>query len=243
MRNKTLQKGLVILEALAAEARAFSLAEVAAMVGLDKSQTCRLLQTLAAMGYVIQDSRTRKYRIGLRTLELSSSILSRMELHRTGMAYLRNLSDGVNATSYLGVLHLGQVLTFATVYPAGVYRDDMPGFGSVMALDNSAMGRVLLANMSCEERGDTGKQLEEQLGRIRAEGIAVIIKGANLTEGVVGVAAPVRTFEGRVVAALGASLGLSAWQECNQGEFRAAVKAGAQGLSFALGHAASRIAL
>ncbi|HPJ99613.1 MAG TPA: helix-turn-helix domain-containing protein, partial [Candidatus Hydrogenedentes bacterium] len=92
MRNKTLQKGLLILEALAEEARDFSLAEVAAMSALGKSQACRLLQTLAAMGYVVRDPRTRRYRIGLRTLELSASVLSRMELHRMGITYLHQLS-------------------------------------------------------------------------------------------------------------------------------------------------------
>jgi DNA-binding IclR family transcriptional regulator len=243
MRNKTLQKGLLILEALAAEAREFSLAEVASMVALDKSQTCRLLQTLAAMDYVIRDPRTRKYRIGLRTLELSSSILSRMELYRTGIPYLRDLSDRVHATSYLGVLHQGRVLVIATVYPAGVYRDNAPGFGSVMALRNCAMGKVLLAHMSPEEAGEIGAEFKKQLERIRAEDVAVIIKGANLTESVVGVAAPVRNYEGQVIAALGASLGLSAWQEHDQGDFREAVKTAAAGLSFGLGHAASRIAL
>jgi DNA-binding IclR family transcriptional regulator len=243
MRNKTLQKGLTILEAVATEARDFSLAEVAAMVALDKSQTCRLLQTLAAMGYVIRNPKTRRYRIGLRTLEVSSSILSRMELHRTGMPYLHDLSDSLDATSYLGLPHLGQVLIVATAYPAGVYRDDAPGFGSVMALHNSAMGKVLCAHMPPEEAGEIAGRLKDQLARIRVEDCAVIIKGSNLTEGIVGVAAPVRNFDGRVVAALGASLGLSAWQDCNQQEFREAVKAAASGLSFALGHAASRIAL
>ena len=243
MRNKTLQKGLLLLEALAAEARDFSLAEVAAMVALDKSQTCRLLQTLAAMGYVVRDPRTRRYRIGLRTLELSASILSRMEIHRVGITYLRQLSDRVEATCYLGVPHLGQVLIVATVYPAGVYRDDLPGFGSVMALDHSAMGKVLLAHMSTKEAGAAGQQLKRQLARVRAQQIAVIIKSSVLTESVVGVAAPVRNHEGRVIAALGASLPLFTWKHTDHTAFQLAVLATANGLSFALGHASSRIAL
>ncbi len=243
MRNKTLQKGLLILEALSAEARDFALAEVAAMSALGKSQTCRLLQTLAAMGYVVQDPSTRRYRIGLRTLELSSSILSRMKLHRVGISYLHQLSDDVQAASYLGVLHLGQVLIVATVYPAGVYRDDVPGFGSVMPLTNSAMGKVLLAHMPSKETGDEGRQLARQLERIRAENSAVIIKGSVLTDSVVGVAAPIRNSEGRIIAALGASLQLQTWEQTEQAVFRAAVLSAANGLSFALGHAASRIAL
>ena len=79
MRNVTLKKGLAILETVAAQARDFSLSEVAQLTGLDKSDACRLLRTLVSTGYVTQDPRNRQYRVGLRTLDLSASLLSRTE--------------------------------------------------------------------------------------------------------------------------------------------------------------------
>ncbi len=239
MRNATLEKGLLLLEAMASEARDFSLAELAGLSGLEKSHACRLVKSLVARGYAIQDQKSRAYRIGLRTLELSSSILARMELHRVGITYLRDLSDRVDASTYLGVLHLGQVLTVATMYPGGVYKDGAPGFGSVMELDDSAMGKVLVT-FSDAMRGD-GLVPEQELAAIREGGVGRVMKPKGSAPKEVGVAAAVRNCEGHVVAALGASLSKVDWDQRDQDEFSTEVRRAAGGLSFALGHAASRV--
>ncbi|MBN2307640.1 MAG: IclR family transcriptional regulator [Candidatus Hydrogenedentes bacterium] len=250
MRNATLQKGLLLLETMAAEAREFTLAELAQLTGLDKGHACRLLKTFVANGYVNRHPRTRRYWIGLRTLELSHSILSRMELRRVGMAYIRDLSDRLGAATYLGVLHLGRVLTVATVYPAGCYTDGAPGFGSVMELTQSAMGKVLLAHMPPEQRaellpeqGARSQEWAEELDEIARSGVGVILKPSGPAPTVIGVAAPIRTSEGRVVAAIGASDQKASWDGRDQEQFRTAVRNAGQGLSFALGHAASRVTL
>lgn len=243
-RNSNLLKGLVVLETMAAEAREFSLAEVAELTGLDKSHACRLLQSLAELGYVLRNGRNRKYRIGLRTLELSSSILARMDVHRLGLAYLREVSDRLRASSYLGVLHRGKVLTLATAYPAGVYSDGVPGFGSVMDLDDSAMGKVLLAFSGEEERKaltEVSEAFARELDEVAGSGIGFVVKRRGSEMEVVGVAAPVRDWQGRVIAALGASVAKAMWDGVDQEGFRNAVKNAAGGLSFALGYAAGRL--
>jgi DNA-binding IclR family transcriptional regulator len=244
-RNTTLQKGLAILETMAMDARELSLAEVASLTGLEKSRACRLLQTLAGTGYVVQDPKSRRYRIGLRTLELSSGILSNMPLYRAGVAYLHDVSDRLNAPSYLGVLHLGKVLTIATVYPAGVYVEGAPGFGTVMKLEESAMGKVLLAHADrVREAGgaDRSHELAQELGRVAEAGFATIMKGMGSDSAVAGVAAPVRSGQGSVIAALGASVSGEGWAACDQERFIGAVRRGADGLSFALGWVAGRLA-
>ena len=238
MRNTTLQKGLLILEAMALEARDFSLSEVASLTGVERSHACRLLQTLVSMGYVVQDPASRRYRVGLRTLELSAGTLSAMPVYRLGVTYLRELSDEQDAATYLGVRHLGKVLTIATVYPAGMFTENAPGFGTVMPLDYSAMGKVLLAH----DGGEAPAGMAGELAEVAATGIATIRKGGAGSEGVVGVAAPVRDGSGEVVAALGISLMAGAWDGRDQERFKASVRRVAGGLSFALGHVAGRAA-
>ena len=241
MVKGTLEKGLLVLETLAAEAREFRLAEVAALTGLDKSNACRLLQTLVAKGYVTRDPDTRKYRIGLRTLELSASILSRMELRRSGITYLRDLSDQLGATTYIGVPHLGKVLIIETAYPSSVYVDGMPDFGSVLGLESSAMGKVLLSHMPAEEQAGVMPDTEEFRNDIRNvadTGVAVIDR-----VNVIGVAAPVRNYRGRVVASMGASVSREQWDRLDAEAFKPAVRMAAEKLSFAIGHAASRVTL
>jgi DNA-binding IclR family transcriptional regulator len=245
-RNSNLLKGLAVLETMAAEAREFSLAEVAELTGLDKSHACRLLQSLVEAGYVVRNSQNRRYHIGLRTLELSSSILARMDVYTLGQAYLREVSDRLRSSSCLGVLHCGKVLTVATVYPAGVYAGKAPGFGSVMDLDDSAMGKVLLAYMALEDQQrvlDGDERLDLELEAVSRSGLATILKPKDADPAVVGVAAPVRNSDGQVIAALGASTSKEDWDALDQETFRNTVRNAAGGLSFALGHAAARLDL
>lgn len=243
MRNVTLQKGLVLLETLASEARDFPLSELAAVTGLDKGHACRLVQSLVAMGYAVQDPATRAYRIGLRTVELSSGILTRMDLCRVGMAYLHELADRLTVTSYLGVLHLGRLLTVATQYPAGVYRDGVPGFGSVMDLYESAMGRALVADMTDEKRSELDLDPEAWapvLAEAAETGAGIVRKPMDSDPSVIGVAAVVRGFQGRTLGALGASTSITHFEETGRERFVAAIQESARGLSFALGHGEAR---
>lgn len=242
MRNNTLEKGLLVLETLACEARDFPLVELARLTGLEKSHACRLLQSLVTRGYVIQDPKSRKYRIGLRTLELSSSILARMEMHRQGIAWLHDLADRLNVTTYLGVPHLNQVLVIATVYPAGIYRDEVPGFGSILPFHDSAMGRVIIANMPEELRPETMRDMPE-LKEINRTGIGVIMKPPDRTPDIVGVASAVRNARGQTIGALGASTDYTHWLELGGDRVGIQVRRAAESLSFALGYAASRITL
>lgn len=246
--HNTLLKGIVILEALAGEAREFSLAELAALTGLGKSQACRLLKTLVEQGYVVQNAGTRSYRIGLRTLELSASILERMEVRRAGLAYLHDLSDRTRSPSYLGVGHLGKVLIVETAYPAGVYSASSPGFGSTLPLHDSAMGRAMLAEMSVEERlrhvpGSADEGLAAAIEEARRTGVAVIVRERGDGSAVVGVAAVVRNCRGQAIAALGASTDKEDWDRRDQEAYKRAVAKAAAGLSFALGYAAGRLTL
>ncbi|MCP4645566.1 MAG: helix-turn-helix domain-containing protein [bacterium] len=237
-RNSNLQKGLYVLETMAAEARGFSVAEVANLTGMDRGHACRLLKTLVDRGYVVQDTGSREYRIGLRTLELSSEILSGMGLYRVGQVYIRDLSDRLGVSTYLGVPHLDQVLTIATVYAAGRFEERAPGFGSTMTPHESAMGKVLLAHglLTSETRLDNTEQAD-----ILEEGCALVSKPLDDLPRVVGVAAPVYDHRGTVIAAVGASLTAADWELKDHDAFQHQVRTAGQGLSFALGHAASRV--
>lgn len=243
MPNVTLEKGLLVLETMAADAKEFSLGEISELTGLSRSHACKLLASLVSRGYVVRNGATRGYQIGLRTLELSSSILERMELRRRGLAYLHDLSDRTGSASYLGVNHMGKVLVLETVYPAGVYNAATPGFGSTMPLHDSAMGWAMLAAMPPEERVKnipTDQNLDREIARTQCDGVAVIERPREPHATVVGVAAVVRDYRGQVIGALGASTGKEDWDHRDQVGYKTHVINAAAGLSFALGHAASR---
>jgi DNA-binding IclR family transcriptional regulator len=246
MPNVTLEKGLIVLEAMASDAKEFSLSEISELTGLSRSHACKLLATLVSCGYVVKNPETRNYQIGLRSLELSASILDRMEVRRVGLTYLHDLSDSLNSPSYIGLLHQCRVLTVETVYPAGVYNTNSPGFGSTMPLYDSAMGWALLASMSVEKRREyipENSNLSTELAEVEQSGVAVIQRPRGEHPAIVGVAAVVKNYQGIVIAALGASTSKKEWDGLDQGNFKNAVVKAASGLSFALGYAAGRLVL
>lgn len=239
-RNVTLQKGLLILETLAAEAREFTVTELAELTGLSPSQTCVLLATLVAADYVVRNPQNRRYRIGLRALELSSDILARMEVRRAGLTHLYDLMRQTGGQTLLGVPHRRGVLIVETVYPEGRYDSEHPGFGSLLRLTGSAMGKALLAHLpeaeqreACSE--ETLAEMAEELAGIRRYGLASQIVHDGREPVSQGWGTVVRGPRGKIVAALGVRVPWWRWEACDQERFLLQVLLAARGLSLALG--------
>ncbi|MBG0770906.1 MAG: helix-turn-helix domain-containing protein, partial [Anaerolineaceae bacterium] len=64
-------RGLEVLELLSNSEQPLGVTQIAAVVNYDKSTVYRLLSTLMARGYVVQDPDTRRYMPGLQILSLS----------------------------------------------------------------------------------------------------------------------------------------------------------------------------
>ena len=239
-KNVTLQKGLLILETLAAQAREFTVSELADQIGLGRSQTCELLATLVAADYVVRNPRNRRYRIGLRPLELSSDILARMELRRAGLTYLYDLMRQTGGQTHLGVQHRGAVLIVESCYPEGRYDPTHPGFGGMLSLTASAMGKVLRAHLPEAARrqavsAGTLALLAAELAEIRHLGLAMQVGYDGLTPVSQGWGTVVRGPTGGITAVLGVRVTWKKWELCDQERFLHQVLGAARGLSLALG--------
>ncbi|NLO75059.1 MAG: helix-turn-helix domain-containing protein [candidate division WS1 bacterium] len=243
-RHVTLRKGLLILETLAAEAREFSVTELAERIGLGRSQTCEMLATLVETGYVLRNPHTRRYRIGLRTVELSSDILSRLEVRRVGMTYLFELMQQTGAHTVLGVPHRGGVLILEACYPEGLYNPTHPHFGALLSMGNSALGRALLAHLPEEERqrlcsAEELAELTPLLAEAQRTGLAPHIGYEEGKPVSMAYGAAIRDAEGEIVALLGCRIDWQAWEQGDQDLFRHRVLTTVQGLSRALGYVPS----
>ena len=68
--SRTLARGLTLLTALGEHQEGATVSGLAEATGLDRAVLYRLLDTLAAEGFVTRDPDTRRYRLGLSMLEL-----------------------------------------------------------------------------------------------------------------------------------------------------------------------------
>lgn len=108
-RDKTLRKGLHILELLTSKG-ALNLREIATQTGLTKANTHQLLQTLIEEGYVGQDPATSQYDATLKLWEVGTQHYERLDLVRPCMAAMERLSQETRETINLGMLESRDVV-------------------------------------------------------------------------------------------------------------------------------------
>ncbi len=211
---QSLERGLLALAALRDSPHAeLSLTELAQRVGLHKSTLHRLLVTLERNGFVAQDERTRRYRLGLAFLEFTHQAVERLEVRRHALRVMHALALESGESVYLSVLSGGKTVCVEEVVPPrGVTLGSNVGVALPLHLTGS--GKCFLAWATevalprlpggGEHAGVDRSALAAELLRVRRSGYAT---NDEATEpGVRYAAAPVFGGDGRIVATL--SLGV-----------------------------------
>ena len=107
---QAMDRGLAVLEGLAAAPGDAALAELAAQFSWHKTTTLRLLKTLERHGYVEQDPASQKYRLGLGILRLGRALDRRLDLRERARGELAELARLCRQTAHLAVLDRGEVV-------------------------------------------------------------------------------------------------------------------------------------
>jgi len=215
---KVLDKSLSVLELLLQKDSAMNMTELSEKLELYPSTIHRILDTLKYRGYVEQDPHTQKYQLGLKALELGMAKLHQMDLVREATPYLKELVNQCNETVHLGVLEEGEVLYLAKEESSQTIRM-ISYVGKRAPLHCTALGKVLLAYLPAEERKKIlGKrelprltentitdkrELEKELDKVREQGFA--LDREENEKDVRCVAAPIRNYQGEVIAAVSVS--------------------------------------
>ena len=215
---KVLDKSLSVLELLLQQGSAMNMTEISERLEIYPSTIHRILDTLKHWGYVEQDSHTQKYQLGLKALELGMAKLHQMDLVREAAPYLKELVNQCNETVHLGVLEEGEVLYLAKEESSQTIRM-ISYVGKRAPLHCTSLGKVLLAYLSAEERkkilGEKvlprltektitdKRELEKELNKVKKQGFA-LDRGENEKD-VRCIAAPIRNYQGEVIAAVSIS--------------------------------------
>jgi len=215
---KVLNKSLSVLEILLQQGSAMNMTEISERLEIYPSTIHRILDTLKHWGYVEQDSHTQKYQLGLKVIELGMAKLHQMDLAREATPYLKELVNQCNETVHLGVLEEGEVLYLAKEESSQTIRM-ISYVGKRAPLHCTALGKVLLAFLPEEERKKILEQkelprltdntitdrnkLEKELSKIQKQGFA--LDQEENEKDVRCISAPIRNYQGRVIAAVSIS--------------------------------------
>jgi IclR family transcriptional regulator, KDG regulon repressor len=210
----TLGRALDVLLALGDESATanggLGVVGVATLLGREKSQVSRTLKTLAERGLVDRDPDTLEYRLGARIYALAVQA-GRNRLLAVAPPALRELVTDLGETAHLSVLQGREVLTLLSESSPRVVRAG-DWSGRTVPAHCTSSGRALLwdedmdgltATFGTARSGPQLEELHEHILAARPNGYAAVRE--EFEPGLVGAAAPVRDFRGRVVAALNVS--------------------------------------
>jgi IclR family KDG regulon transcriptional repressor len=212
----SLKRGLAILLILG-EGGELGVTRVAELVGREKSQVSRTLKVLADHGLVERDPETLAYRLGWRLFALAA-VAGEQRLISAAPRHLGELVRTFEESAHLSVLQRADVLTVVSESPpqavqavswvGRVAPAGCTSAGYALLIDRDRQGlEQLLPDTAFRRNHPHGPQsadeLWERLVGARVRGYA--LADEDFEPGLVAVAAPVRDFRGRVVAAVNIS--------------------------------------
>jgi DNA-binding IclR family transcriptional regulator len=210
--DTTTVKALTVIEALSLSEEPRGVAELSRQIGFSKSNTFRILGTLASQGYVHSHPETGRYALTLKIWEQAARVIERHPVRRVAQSQLKILFGQLNETVLLSVFD----------YPHVLYIDKIEGeypvrasarVGSRAPAWRTASGKSMLAYQpehTITKMTDEGllpaeslPLLKTELEEVRQRGFAFSFNGSR--QGVNSVSAPVWGPEAIPVAALSVS--------------------------------------
>ncbi len=191
------------------------LSEISRATALNKTTAFNLLASLVTLRFIEQDEHSRRYRLGLRNLELGRIVQQRLHISHLARPILADLCRKTNETVNLGIPDLldlfvvdsfqGSQILHATTYAGWRSLYHCTALGKAFMPQWDAPMRRTIYN-SCGLPRQTAHTvtdidtLEAQLTRFRAQGYALDV-GENEV-GVNGIATSIVNGLGEVAAAI-----------------------------------------
>lgn len=212
--TQAVSRALTLLKSFTDKQPEQSLVELAQGANLNKTTTYRLMTALEREGMVVRNGQTDAYRLGPEIIVLGGRAMRSNSLRVIGRPEIEALAQQTRETATLEVLFKGQVLILDEVsggYLIGAAHE----IGGQWPLHVTSTGKVFLAYLPQAKRErlmqfplasftpktlTTAAKLQQELSDIRRQGYA--IANEELEIGFVAIGAPVRNYDGQIVAAI-----------------------------------------
>lgn len=211
-------RAIEILECFTGKHAELGISEISEYMGLSKSTIYGLVNTLKVAGFLEQNLKTKKYRLGIRLFELGNLAHSRMDLRDEARPFCKVLSEEYQITVHLAtfdqsdVIYIDKLVNYdmqiasskigrrAPMYCTGV------GKAILAYTDNEYLEKFVLSKQLQKITENTitiPEKLIEELQLIRSRGYAV--DDEEIEIGLRCVAAPIFNDKAYPIGAISAS--------------------------------------
>lgn len=246
---KSAKRSLDILQLLTTREAALTFSQIGEELGLPRSSLHGLLATLVDSGWIAYDAGTRRYWLGIRTLEAGNAYLRAQDLPNRALPLMEGIRDALDETVQLSVLD-GRFNVYVAKVDGRQPLALASAVGRRLPAHATGVGKVLLAGLppAALDRLLDGVDLERytahtlvdqaalsrRLDRIRRDGYGT--DDEEYTAGLRCVAVPVCDHHGEVVAAMSVSVPAFRFDRRRSAQALALLRDAAGRLSGALGY-------
>ena len=194
-----------------------SVKEISVFLGLNKSTTFGLINTLTNLGYLQQNSENQKYALSLKLLSFSNTIKLQNIIIRTVHPYLERLTNRYGETAHCAIGHNDGVIYIDKVETTGsIYLSTQ--IGTRNDLHCTGVGKCILAYLPPEQQElifskslatktyytiTNSERLREEIRNVSQKGYA--LDREEFSIGLSCVAVPVFSAPGEIACAISVS--------------------------------------
>lgn len=212
-----ISKAIQILDLLVPQGmeKELSVTEISKELGMPVQSVHRIINSLCGHGFISQNSKTKKYKLGLSLMKYGFLMWDSLMLRSTARPYMVELSQTTRETIYLATRENDEGVYIDSIDSPQILKISEP-IGLRLPLYIGASNRVILAYLPQKLQESLLRHINwssvpslkplsyefirQDLDQIRAQGYSVTTGEA--TDGTTGVAAPIFSYENTVIGSL-----------------------------------------
>jgi len=246
---QSINRALQILETIADHNRGLTISELVEELKLNKSTIHRILQTFVEWGYVVKDDKSKRYRLGMKVIDLGYQYLGGLELKTEALPFLEILQQQTGQFAHLALLVGDEVVYLEKIGPH-THPRMYSQIGKKLVIHSSGLGKVIFANLNetmqqalikkmdfhfvTDRTIRTAVEFLREIEKTKVRGYAIDDEENEL--GMRCVAAPIFDYTGKVIGAVSTSGYIGTFNSQMIEKYAEYTKVCAKGISAQMGY-------